>query len=235
MSTKLLHMDDFGVVDCTATVLSVTLAEDERTDVVLDQTCFYARGGGQDWDTGTINDFVVEEVRLDEHGVVHHIGHGEVSVGDTVHCAVDVERRNINTRLHSAGHLLDMAVSAIYPDWTPGKGAHYPHMSFVEYTNAPVDEATQETIQNAVNETLSQNVVNTMQYVSLDDLKQMCRHVPDNLPSNKPIRVVKYGTFAVPCGGTHVQNLSDIGIMEITKVKTKKGITKVTYRVDGIN
>lgn len=235
MSTKLLHMDGFGVVNCDSTVESVTQTDDGRTDVVLDQTCFYARGGGQDWDTGTIGDVVVEEVRLDEHGVVHHIGTGDVEVGQKVSCAVDQDRRAMNTRLHSAGHVVDMANSSINPDWIPGRGAHYPHMSFVEYTNAPIDEDTQLQIQNAIDATLSQNVVNAMQYVSHDELSRLCRHVPDNLPTNKPIRVVLYGDFGVPCGGTHVQKLSDIGRIEVTKVKTKKGVTKVSYRVEGIN
>lgn len=235
MSTQLLHMDGFGVVVCDAVVETVTKTEDGHDDVVLDRTCFYARGGGQDWDTGTINDFVVEEVRLDETGDVHHIGSGVLSVGQKVHAVVDKTRRSVNTRLHSAGHLVDMANSAIHPDWVPGRGAHYTHMSFVEYTNAEVDELAKQAIQDAVNETLSQKIRNAMRYVSLDELKTICRHVPDNLPSNKPIRVVLYGDFGVPCGGTHVQNLSDIGKIEITKVKTKKGLTKVSYRVEGIN
>ena len=87
MSTKLLHMDDFGVETCHATVQSVTETDDGRHDVVLDQTCFYARGGGQDWDTGAIDGFRVEEVRLDEQGVVRHIGQGTLpKVGTEVTC-----------------------------------------------------------------------------------------------------------------------------------------------------
>lgn len=236
MSTTLLHMHDFNVVECDAVVGHVSQTEDGRTDIVLDQTAFYARGGGQDWDTGFIDGFRVEEVRLDHDGIVHHIGTGNAPAeGQTVHVHVDQGRRDINTRLHSAGHVVDMANSSINSGWVPGKGAHYPHMSFVEYTNAPVHETTLEQIQKAVNETLSQNVTNTMRYVSYEELHQLCRHVPDNLPTNKPIRVVLYGDFGVPCGGTHVQNLLNIGKIEITKVKTKKGVTKVSYRVEGIN
>jgi Ser-tRNA(Ala) deacylase AlaX len=229
-------MDDFGVTSCDALVSSVASTDDDRTDIVLDQTCFYARGGGQDWDTGTIDDFQVEEVRLDEQGIVHHIGKGPLpQPGQQVHCQVDAERRGINTRLHSAGHVIDMVNSTLYPDWIPGRGAHYPHMSFVEYEQADVNDMTQQQIQEAVNATLSQNLTNTLRYMDKADLAKVCRHVPDNLPANKPIRVVLYGGFGVPCGGTHVQNLSDIGKIEVTKVKTKKGVTKVSYRVEGIN
>lgn len=230
-----MHMDDFGVVACEAVVESVNPMEDGRNDVILNQTCFYARGGGQDWDTGSIDDFAVEEVRLDEHGVVHHIGHGAIKSGQAVQCSVDETRRRINTRLHSAGHVVDMANSTINPDWIPGRGAHYPHMSFVEYSKAAIDETTQTAIQHAVNAILSQDITNTMRYVTHDELTQLCRHVPDSLPANKPIRVVCYGDFGVPCGGTHVQKLSDIGKVVITKVKSKKGITKISYQVEGVS
>ncbi|MCA9330819.1 hypothetical protein KC957_02120, partial [Candidatus Saccharibacteria bacterium] len=227
----------FDVMSCDAVVQSVSKTEDGRTDIILDRTCFYARGGGQDWDTGSIGAFRVEEVRLDELGDVHHIGPEGISptVGENVHCEVDRGRRTINTRLHSAGHVVDMANSTIHPTWMPGRGAHYPHMSFVEYTDAPVDEHTLEQIQQGVNAILSQNTINAMKHVTKEELSDLCRHVPDNLPSNKPIRVVLYGDFGVPCGGTHVQNLANIGTIEITKVKTKKGVTKVSYRVEGIN
>ena len=49
-------------------------------------------------------------------------------------------------------------------------------------------------------------------------------------------RVVIYdGTFGIPCGGTHVQNLRSIGHLMITKIKSKKGLTKVSYSVDGMS
>ena len=77
-ATKLLHMQDFDVETCQASVVSAQRVDAGKTDIVLDQTCFYARGGGQDWDTGTISTqwytFAVEEVRLDENGAVHHLG-----------------------------------------------------------------------------------------------------------------------------------------------------------------
>ena len=77
MSTELLYMNDFDVTDCEAVVVVVDKSED-LYDVVLDQTCLYAKGGGQDYDTGKISsagkDFNVSSVRLDADGVVHHYG-----------------------------------------------------------------------------------------------------------------------------------------------------------------
>jgi Ser-tRNA(Ala) deacylase AlaX len=221
-------------------------AEDGRTDIQLDKTCFYPRGGGQDWDEGTIkNDdstFAVQEVRLDENGIVHHIGaytFGKLNVGDAVHCAVDVKRREINTRLHSAGHLVDMAVDQLGLSWVAGKGAHYPHMSFVEYdAEITPEEAVviQKDIERVANEIIAKGSQNEIRFMPVSEMHTVCKHVPENIPTNKPARVVMYGeTFGIPCGGTHVKNVYDIGQITVTKIKSKKGVTKVSYTVEGIS
>jgi len=247
MATKLIYLEDFGVVTSSAKVESINTTEDNRTDVVLDETCFYPRGGGQDWDTGIISDdssakLQVEEVRLDENGVVHHIGTtqpGELKVGDTVQCSVDAERREINTRLHSAGHLVDMAVDRLGLPWVAGKGAHYPHMSFVEYeaeVTPDEAEAIKRDIERVANEIIAKGSRNEIRFMPVSEMHTVCKHVPENIPTNKPARVVLYDKdFGIPCGGTHVKDVHDIGHITISKIKSKKGITKVSYSVEGIN
>ena len=248
MTTQLVYLEDFGVVTCSAKVAAAEQTEEERTDIQLDQTCFYPRGGGQDWDTGTIKSvdgsavFAVQEVRLDENGVVHHIGafqSGELKPDEEVACAVDTERRTINTRLHSAGHVVDLVVDRLKLPLVPGRGGHYPHMSFVEYEGEVAPEETENIRQQSeqiANEVIEQGGQNEIRFMSVSEMHTICRHVPSNIPTNKPARVVIYNDdFGVPCGGTHVADLHDIGKITITKVKTKKGLTKVSYAVEGIN
>lgn len=248
MATKLMYLDDFGVVTCEAKVVEINDIADERADIVLDVTCFYPRGGGQDWDTGTISKsdgarFQVEEVRLDEGGVVHHIGRfvtGEFVTGTSVKCDVNIERRDINTKLHSAGHVIDLAVDKLGFSWLPGRAGHYPHMSFVEYESNVAPEEydslrhqIQETVQKVIDNSSSENEI---RFMPVSEMHTICRHVPDNIPTNKPARVVVYNEdFGVPCGGTHVKKLSEIGKVTITKIKSKKGVTKVSYTVEGVN
>lgn len=241
MATSLLYLDNFDVLTASATVTAVTPLDDGRTDVELDRTCFYPRGGGQDWDTGTIrNDaasFPVEEVRLDEYGVVHHIGRGAVPEGAAVVLEVDAGRRSVNTRLHSAGHIVDLAVERLGLPWIPGKGAHYPHMSFVEYNGGiPAGmEDVRERIQAEAAQVLAEGSRNEIRFMPVTEMGTYCRHVPDNIPTNKPARIVLYTpTFGVPCGGTHVRNVTDVGTLHITKVRSKKGVTKVSYAVEGV-
>jgi Ser-tRNA(Ala) deacylase AlaX len=244
MATKLLYLDDFEVVNCEALLLQVYELEDGRSAVVLDQTCFYPRGGGQDWDMGNIASpqakFEVDEVRLDETGTVLHVGiitAGTFSAGDKVACMVDTTRRAINTRLHSAGHLLDKAVNSLELGWVPGKGAHYPHMSFVEYeADVVVDDALIVRLQAEVDQQAASTYENKILFVPVAEMGRYCRYIPANIPTNKPARVVLYADdFGIPCGGTHVRNVKDIGKIMVTKVKSKKGITKVSYCVEGIS
>lgn len=248
MATRLMYLEDFDVVTATAKVTGVDTTEDGRIDLQLDQTCFYPRGGGQDWDEGFIksNDgsviFAVNEVRLDENGVVRHIGtyeKGELREGDEVICEVNAERRETNTRLHSAGHILDMAIDQLGLQWAAGKGAHYPHMSFVEYEADITPEAAEvvrQQIEGKVHELVAAGSTNEIRFMPVGEMHTVCRHVPTNIPTNKPARVVMYAPdFGIPCGGTHVKDVHDIGQVSVTKVKSKKGITKVSYTVGGVN
>lgn len=238
-------MLDFGVEICTAKILSTEVSEDNRIDLVLDRTCFYARGGGQDWDTGTISSahgsFTVQEVRLDETGTVHHIGtfsNGEFKVDEEVSCAADHNRRTVNMRLHSAAHVIDMAVADLGLDWIGTKGQHYPHLSAVEYggTWDPAKAEEQRTdLEQRTNELIKHGSINSIRFMPVSEMHTVCRHVPDNIPANKPGRVVMYGdNFGVPCGGTHVKDIREVGIVTIPKIKAKKGVIRVSYAVEGI-
>src|SRR3989338_11565238 len=136
--TKLLYMEDFNLLVHTAQVIEVT-KQDDRNVVVLNETIFYAQGGGQLYNTGVMETpnakFIVQEVRFVD-GVVKHIGmfeSGIFEVGDTVSCKVDEERRKLHSRIHSAGHVIDMAVYELRLPWVPGKGYHFPDGPYIEY------------------------------------------------------------------------------------------------------
>lgn len=244
--TKLLYMADFDIETCRAVVESIIHDGDGRIDIRLDQTCFYPRGGGQDWDTGTITNssavFRVEEARLDENGAVHHVGvfeNKELTVGEIVDCIVDHDRRTVNTRLHSAGHIIDMAIDRLGLDWVATKGQHYPHLSAVEYSgtwDAVSADELREKIERTANELITKGTDNSLVFMPVAEMQKVVRHVPTNIPTNKPARVVMYGdAFGIPCGGTHVKNVGEVGRLHVPKLKEKKGVIRVNYSVEGIN
>lgn len=240
MSTVLSYLEHMHDLEANAHVDHIG-EQNGRSVVYVDQTILYPQGGGQPYDTGVIqNDdtrFIVEEVRFMD-GEVLHIGHFEgqpFMQGEDVRIVVDADRRTLNARLHSAGHLVDMAVSRLGLDWVPSKGYHFPDGPYVEYEGEldPEQQAElQASIEKQANELIQQDLPVSCRFVDHDELTHLCRHVPSNIPTNKPTRVVQFDTFAVPCGGTHVASLADIQKLTITKLKKKSGSIRVGYAVE---
>ncbi len=239
--TQLLYLDDMTAETCTA-IVRACHDEGGKTIVVLDQTIFYPQGGGQPFDKGTIkNDtalFHVHEVRFFE-GIAKHIGffeNGFFKPSDKVTCIIDKERRLLMSRLHSAGHVIDIAVGKLGYDWLPGKAFHFPEGPYVEYSfpaAAALDkEALKQTLEGACNEIINQNMQMSVQRMPKEQLATVCKHVPDYIPTDKPSRVVMFGSFGCPCGGTHVNSLAEIGKIVIRKIKIDGTTIRVSYQCE---
>lgn len=220
----------------------------ENKILILDQTIFYPQGGGQPYDQGLIehgeNLFQVNEVRFID-GLVHHIGeiqNGEFKVGDLVTCKINQDRRILHSRLHSAGHLVDYALENLGFNWEPAKGYHFPDGPYVEYKcNKPLEnfEPLKLDLEKELNKLINLGAEVSMKIMEKDQLYKICKFVPDYLPLNKPIRAAIFhlketdgGERGIPCGGTHVQNLNQLGKMTIPKIKLKSGILRISYRCE---
>ena len=237
--TKLLYLEDFNLLESPANVVEI-LEENDKQVLILDQTIFYPQGGGQPYDTGVIESpsgkFIVEETRFVD-GIVKHIGKFENRIfqnGETVKCIVDKERRDFHSRLHSAGHVVDLAVTALKLDWFPTKGYHFPQGPYVEYSGSleGVDkEKLKRDVESECNRFIREGRETKLLFMEKEKMKEVCHFVPDYIPPDKPARVVMYGDFGIPCGGTHVNNVSEIGSMTIRKIKNEKGNIRVAYDI----
>ena len=237
--TELLYMQDMFALTSNSKIVGIS-QDNERTTLILDRTVFYPQGGGQPFDQGTIeNDkglFQVREVRFID-GLVKHIGQferGSFTSGDIVHCHVDGNRRFLNSRLHSAGHLIDLAIQKLALGWVPSKGYHFPDGPYVEYRDALSPENMDQVksqIEQACRELVGLNPKTTIQFMTKAEMEQVCQFVPDNIPADKPARIVMFGDKATPCGGTHVASLADLGSIQIRKLKTKGNIVRVSYEL----
>lgn len=70
----------------------------------------------------------------------------------------------------------------------------------------------------------------------LNEAAKLCGYLPDYLPEGEPIRIVTvYGEIGRPCQGTHVNDLREIGKLEIISVKSKKATTTVSYWLEGMD
>jgi alanyl-tRNA synthetase len=241
-NTRLLYMEKMWQLEGEAAVQNVIALED-KTIVILDQTLFYAQGGGQPYDQGVIESangrFRVEEVRFME-GIIKHGGHfesGRFAEGEQVQLKVNPDRRALNSRLHSGGHIIDMALRRLQITWKPFKGYHFPDGPYDEYIGEIEGDADilRALIEKTCNEIIAGDAKTTIEFLPVGELMEKGFDVP-NIAPEKPLRLVHYGTeFAMPCGGTHVPHLASIGTMKIRRVKQEKDHVRVAYELEAVS
>lgn len=239
--TELIYMTDMFQLEEQATIIDVINWHDDGLALILDRTIFYPQGGGQPYDTGFIKSasgsFKVEEVRFKE-GIVYHIGileKGAFNKGDKVILQVDQERRMRNSKNHTAGHVIDIAMSNVGMKLTPARGYHFPQGAYVEYLESLEERERDQLLpklQEEINSILGQKLSVSVRMVSAEELQQTAQFVPDYIPKDKPSRVmIIQGYYAIPCGGTHIANVGDIERLKIEKIKNKKGNLRISYSI----
>jgi len=234
--TQLLYLQDTYLFKSTASVLEIRTLEDGRTAVILDQTIFYPQGGGQPCDTGIItkdqSKFLVTDVRLDASGTVYHMGTFQQAMfapGDSVELEIDQDRRMRNAKLHSAGHLLDCAVTQLGLQVKPSKGYHFSDSPYVEYVGeiANTPEMIQA-IQTNIDALIEANLPVIIQELSCEQALQQGIKAPEG----KSARIVGFQGFEpCGCGGTHIKSAGQIGRIFIRKIKSKGGFIRISYEV----
>jgi lysyl-tRNA synthetase class 2 len=243
--TYKIYLNDWTVSEFESKLNSIS-REDGKTVVVLDQTAFYPTGGGQACDLGHIefsngSKLNLSEVTKDKDGIVYHTGEligDEPEVGCGAKGFVDTERRELNSRLHCAGHFIDLAVRKLNRSWKPGKGAHYPEMSFVEYeTTDEIEdkEAFAVKLEEELNSIILAGGTVSVEIIPSEEVvkNKISDYIPEYvLKSYNAVHVVNYpDNFKICCGGTHVKDVADIGRIRITKVKKKNGNIRVSYEL----
>jgi Ser-tRNA(Ala) deacylase AlaX len=236
--TYLECMNDSYKFEAEAKIVSESTCEDDRTAVILDKTIFYPQGGGQPADHGSIESaqakFEVVDVRL-INGVVFHYGnflHGNFSPEDSVKLSIIPERRMLNARLHSAGHLIDIVTQKLGLSLQPSKAYHFPDGPYVEYVG--MEPANKEELAQKIEIEAKQLIESNLgiKAIVADSEKAtiLCGKLPDYVDKAKPIRVVSIGdNTGCPCAGTHLKELADLGSLTITKVRTKGDKTRISY------
>jgi len=232
------YSDSYQFLD-TAKVVDIYAENNGRYAIVLDGTIMYPQGGGQPYDTGEIITkgvvFRVKEVRFKD-GVVYHIGSfvtGIFTIGDTVDVSINEPRRRLHARLHTAGHLIDQVLRELHLGLQPVKGFHFPEGAYVEYRgtySADLALLAKE-IERILNLLIATDALVTSEIVdSIEALKKRGVTIPIAISANKSVRIVS-ALEPMPCGGTHVKRLGEVGYVQIPKVRIKDSNLRISYRL----
>ena len=198
--------------------------------IILDQTVFYAEGGGQLGDTGLIKAGQQEiqiENTIKENDLIKHIFNSkfDFEIGDNVTCIIDWDRRYKLMKMHTSLHLLCSLVNAKVTGGSvgDGKGRLDFNLDF---------KPNKEELKDNLNDLIQGNHDITISWISAQELDKNPNLVKTMsvLPprTNGSIRMVRIGENIdyQPCGGTHVKNTSEIGLVEINKVENKGKLNK---------
>ena len=208
--------------------------------IVLNRTIFYPQGGGQPSDLGCISTanlkIPINSVRTNDSEIRHYTDKDYSDfIGKEVTLHIDKDRRILNSKLHTAGHLISNLIESRYPFCTAVKGHHFPGESYVEFRTQPSDAVRQLdllVLNNKLQELIAQNFAVTNEYITYDEIASKCPNLPYAIPQKQLIRLVKIGLFNYqPCGGTHIQSLSELKGLQITKQKEKSDSIKIHYSI----
>ena len=215
--------------------------EGDELEIVVADTPFYAEGGGQVGDVGTISlgdaRFVVGDTQRPVTGVVVHVGkveRGAFAVGDRVTLSVDPEARAATVRNHSGTHLLHAALREVLGPQAMQKGSRVaPDRLRFDFTHdAPLSESEIERIEDLVNGWIERNAsaaVRTLPYQEAIDAGAVAIFEEKY---GDEVRVVSFGDFSTElCGGTHATATGDIGLL---KVVAETGIAAGVRRIEAL-
>ncbi|MCL4079170.1 alanine--tRNA ligase [Coriobacteriia bacterium Es71-Z0120] len=202
-----------------------TIEAGTEAEVVLAATPFYGEQGGQVGDTGIIASerarFVVNDAKVPAPGVISHVGvleSGTLSVGDSVHAAIDVARRERIRRNHTATHILHWALRTVLGEHVRQSGSLVaPDRLRFDFTHfeAPGAEALQK-IERLVNAKIMENHPVRNYETSLATAREMGVTALFGEKYGEIVRVLEVGNFSKElCGGTHVGRTSEIGFLKI--------------------
>ena len=208
--------------------------------VVLDKTSFYARGGGQEPDHGSIAGF--EVVDVDKHAdiIVHKLKGGTPNEGDTVQCKVDATRRSNITKNHTSTHIINTSARSVLGSWV------WQHSAFKDDDHARLDithhsslnDEQVKQIEDAANKMIKDNYPVKIEYFDRGTAEQQYgfRIYQGGVVPVKSVRIVSIEDKDIEaCGGTHVKKTGDIELIKITKTKRiQDGVVRLEF-VSGPN
>jgi alanyl-tRNA synthetase len=230
--TRLLYYEDKSIREFTAKILKVI----DKKFIILDQTAFYPRGGGQEPDTGEIDGVKVLEVIKQADIVVHKLqGPLDFIDGKTVHGTVNDRRRELITKHHTSTHVLNTSARFNLGSWvwqnSAFKEENYARLDVTHHSSLNREEV--ERIEMTANNIIRQNLPVKIKIYDRVDAEQdySFRIYQGGVVPTSNIRIVNIENWDIEaCGGTHVSTTGEIGLIKITKSeRIQDGVVRLEF------
>ncbi|WP_240687973.1 alanyl-tRNA editing protein [Pseudalkalibacillus hwajinpoensis] len=223
MTQKLFYQDSYITTFSAQTVKQAT-DQAERLYVVLDQTAFYPTGGGQPFDTGTLNGVAVTDVE-EVNGEVRHFVEKEVE--EEVHGEINWARRFDHMQQHAGQHIL----SAAFEDQFGYKTVSFhlgQEVCTIDLDISSLEESKARRAEAYANSILQRNHSIETKWVKKEELVQF--NLRKEVSVSDDIRLVIIPDVDYSgCGGTHPSSTAEVGAISILKWEKQKKQMRVHF------
>ena len=235
--TDRLYYEDQQRMEFEAVVLEVFDRDDDRFDVVLDQTMFYPEGGGQPPDHGHLStDDVTAEVadvqRYD--GVILHTVDEDPGKGEFVRGGIDATRRQRLMQHHTATHLVIHSARQVLGEHVrqagAQKGVDSSRIDISHYESITREQV--KAIESLANDIIRDNVSVTQEWPDRNEAQEKYGFglYQGGIPAGEQIRVIQVADDIQACGGTHVARTGDIGTIKLLGTeRVQDGVIRLTF------
>jgi len=219
----------------------------DRVQIVLDSTPFYGEGGGQVGDRGALSGAGAEGpsdgviVSIDgvsrNRSVFVHSGRverGVLTVGDVVTARVDQACRRRAQAHHTATHLLQAALKLVVDPAISQAGSlvDFDRLRFDFHCPRAVTALELRRVEELINGWISEAHALEVREMALDRARAAGAVAMFGEKYSAVVRVVEVpGVSMELCGGTHVANTAEIGLL---KIVAESGVAAGIRRVEAV-
>ena len=203
--------------------------------IVLDQTPFYAEGGGQIGDQGVLSSqneqIVIFDTKKENNLIVHLCTEIPAAPELQFVAKVNLSKQQQTAKNHSATHLLHHALREILGTHVEQKGSLVTEKGLrFDFSHfSKVNDEQLIAIENHVNEAIKAALpLVEERSMSIDEAKQKGAMALFGEKYGEKVRVIEFGPSVELCGGIHVQNTNEIGIFKlVTETAVAAGIRRI--------
>ena len=231
----------YDMSECDTEILryrKVKQKNKEYYQIVLARTPFYAEMGGQVGDKGTltVGDETIEviDTKRENNLPVHIAKQMPADPTAPVHAAIDVARRRAIECNHTATHLLHAALRQVLGTHVEQKGSYVDdkmlRFDFSHFKKVTPEEIRQ--VEHLANQMVRHATLREEhREMPIDEARQMGAMALFGEKYGDRVRVIKYDNSVELCGGTHVPNTGNIGMI---KIMNESSIAAGIRRIEAI-
>ena len=226
MQSEKLYYQDPYMHEFTASILDKSPLSDGQFAVVLDRTAFYPEGGGQPCDTGTLNDIPVLNVQTRKDEIIHTVA-GDPGK-DPVLGKINRRRRFDHMQQHTGEHILSGIFLAMLQ--AENIGFHLGAATCqIDVTLPSLSAEQAREIENAANAVIFDNRFVAAGFVENAELSTYSLRKKPGAEFEQ-IRLVSIPDCdCCPCGGTHVKQTGEVGLLKIRSWEKRKNAIRVEF------